>query len=91
MSLKWIPSNIHGQIDVNDATKTGGILGPMFIFDDVNSYNNLQLTEANIIAKDGVIIREPNRPWRKYLSLRKITKQQQQKWINIGELPTVIG
>lgn len=68
--IKWIPSNIRGTINPALSTNVGGYLGPMFIYDDINTLNPTALPISGIITRDNTMIRDPSRPWQKYLTLR---------------------
>lgn len=89
MRLTWIPGNVRGIFDPAQNTNVGGFVGPMYVYDDINSYNTLSYTIDQIIQKDNMMIRDPTRTWSKYLTFRNLAVKMQQKWINPDEFPTI--
>lgn len=87
MRLTWIPSNIRGIIDPAQNTNVGGFVGPMYVYDDINTYNTLALTDEQILTKDNIMIRDPTRVWSKYLTFRNLAVKMQQKWLDPSTFP----
>lgn len=89
MRIQWIPGNVRGELNPADSSQVGGFVGPMFIYDDINSYNTLSYSDEQIIARDNMMIRDPTRSWTKFLTFRNLAVKMQQKWIDRQELPSL--
>lgn len=76
MSIKWVPANLHGQVNPGNTTQVGGVVAPMFMFSDVNTYNTANYTEEQIIGLDKSSIISPARTWKRYFNCRGLSKQQ---------------
>ncbi len=61
----------------------------MFVYDDINSYNTLSYSDTEVISRDNMMIRDPSRPWQKYLTFRNLATKMQQKWIDRETLPAL--
>lgn len=76
-------------MSTTDSSAVGGHIGPMFVYDDINSYNTLGYTTQQLLTRDNIMIRDPKRGWSKYLTFRNLANKMQQKWIDYETLPSV--
>lgn len=75
MAVKWIPSNITGRVDETGTYIPSG-MGPILVWDDIDTYDTSAYTEPQIVALDSFRIIAPNRTWKTFRSCKKIAKQQ---------------
>lgn len=80
MKLKWIPGNLRGAINPANTSNAGGIMSPVFMYTDIDSYDILGYNAEQIVALDNNRIIQPERMYKRYFGCKTISAQQNVKW-----------
>lgn len=80
MSLKWIPGNIRGAADPAYNVNVGSFIGPVFVYSDIDTYDTLNYTDAQIVALDSNRVKDPTKVWKAYYGCKTISKQMNVPW-----------
>ena len=69
---EWIPTNVRGSGST--------AVGPLFVFEDIDTSNTTGYTIEEILSLDSCKSLDPTRHHRGFINLRKITSQMDCPW-----------